>query len=1329
MTKRILSIGAAAAIVGAMFIGLEGFAPPGAVGQWWPAGTMAGPHDGSSSVLLRGTSPLLPGDPLPGVLVTGGRDASGPVDSVEIFGSSGFVAAAPMPAPRAGHVAVVLEDGRVLVTGGETSSGATDRAELYDPGSNTWSSAGSMSALRVNHTASLLRDGRVLVAGGDYAGSASASVEIFDPATGEFVVGPPLSTPRTGHAAAVLTDGRVLVAGGSDGAQALDTADLYDASTGEVTTVALLAARRAHSATTLLDGRVLIAGGNDGTEDVSSAEILDPASGASMATGALPAPRSGHVALLLPYNNQVLIAGGSSNGAAIVATALYRSWTGGGEFVATGPLAASRVGATGSPLAHEGWAIVAGGSGLATAETYAFATVKTGKDDYVPDEIVVMTGSGWRSGETITLTLTELPGEHGPRSWAVIADDNGNFSYDGFRPEPHHAGVQFILSALGHSSALRARTTFWDSVATADTSTNFNDNTSQLTISAPANIVGNDVLIAQITAVGQPGDIPTGVVACAPSSDWTSVIATRQSAGKAFQAIFWMRVGPTTVITTSDSFTFSLRTSSCTGTGAPLTKRMIGGIARYTGVVTSGSPIVGTPAGQGGSSSDTATAPAVATPATAGGRMLRFIGVFKDTNITQTAPRIYHRTTSTGGQRAMAAFDSGEQAAASSGTAFNATIHSSGEWVAQTVALRAAPEAPAGPTKLAFTPPERTGTVNQCLASITVQTQNASGTATNVTSNTTVNLATDGTGTFYSDAACETSIISQTIASGASSTTFYYQATARGDGTHQLSASATGLTSATQTQTIDKADQVIAWGAPASITSETALSATQLNATLTTGDGALTYTPEAGTLLTAGTHTLRVDAAATSNYNAAFKEVALIVNKADQVLAWNAPANIIYGTALGATQLNATLTTGNGALTYTPGPGTVLNAGLHTLRVDAAETANYNAAFKTVSLTVEKADQVLAWTAPANIIYETALGATQLNATLTTGDGALTYTPGSGAVLNAGVHPLRVDAAETANYNAAFKTVSLTVEKADQVLAWTAPANIIYGTALGATQLNATLTTGDGVLTYTPGSGTVLNAGVHPLRVDAAETVNYNAAFKTVSLTVEKADQVLAWTPPANIIYGTALGATQLNATLTTGDGALTYTPGSGTVLNAGVHPLRVDAAETANYNAAFKTVSLTVEKADQVLAWTAPANITYGTALGATQLNATLTTGNGALTYTPGPGTVLNAGVHTLRVDAAETANYNAAFKTVSLTVEKALLAVTAVATPTSVAYPNVPAFGVTFYGFVNGENIDVLDGALSFRVFDSENTQVFSGPALIAPVRPDTYSVLPPA
>lgn len=80
----------------------------------------------------------------------------------------------------------------------------------------------------------------------------------------------------------------------------------------------------------------------------------------------------------------------------------------------------------------------------------------------------------------------------------------------------------------------------------------------------------------------------------------------------------------------------------------------------------------------------------------------------------------------------------------------------------------------------------------------------------------------------------------------------------------------------------------------------------------------------------------------------------LIINKANPVITWNNPANITYGTALSAAQLNATANVAGG-FSYTPAVGTVLNVGNgQTLSVNftPTDTANFNPTSKSVPLNV-----------------------------------------------------------------------------------------------------------------------------------------------------------------------------------------------------------------------------------------------------------------------------------------------------------------------------------------------------------------------------------------
>jgi hypothetical protein len=154
---------------------------------------------------------------------------------------------------------------------------------------------------------------------------------------------------------------------------------------------------------------------------------------------------------------------------------------------------------------------------------------------------------------------------------------------------------------------------------------------------------------------------------------------------------------------------------------------------------------------------------------------------------------------------------------------------------------------------------------------------------------------------------------------------------------------------------------VITWATPAPITQGTALSAAQLNAT-TTVAGAFVYTPAAGTVLAAGSRTLSTTftPANTSLYTSATKTVTLVVNApagpTTPVITWATPAPITQGTALSATQLNAT-TTVAGSFVYTPVAGTVLTAGSHSLSTTftPSNTTLYTSASKTVTLVVNAA--------------------------------------------------------------------------------------------------------------------------------------------------------------------------------------------------------------------------------------------------------------------------------------------------------------------------------------------------------------------------------------
>jgi|GEM_PF-730956 phage-related protein len=466
---------------------------------------------------------------------------------------------------------------------------------------------------------------------------------------------------------------------------------------------------------------------------------------------------------------------------------------------------------------------------------------------------------------------------------------------------------------------------------------------------------------------------------------------------------------------------------------------------------------------------------------------------------------------------------------------------------------------------------------------------------------------------------------------------------------------------------VTKIIPTIIWNNPDDIVYGTPLNVTQLNATAGV-DGIFTYDHAINEKLTAGTHDLKVTFTPTDNvdYATVSKTVTINISQAQPSIDWNNPDDIVYGTLLSTTQLNATVDANiPGTFTYIPAIGTVLNAGNNqTLKVNFTpiDNVNYTAASKIVTINVTQATPVITWDNPDDIEYGTRLSATQLNAIVNDDiPGTLIYTPSAGTILNMGNGQiLKVDFAPTdnVNYVAASKTVTINVTQVIPTITWRNPDDIQYGTLLSAIQLNAAADV-DGSFTYDHAIGDKLNAGMQTLKVDfiPRDNINYTSVSKTVSINVAKAIPVIFWSNPDDIVYGTHLSITQLNATSDV-DGMFTYDHVLYEKLNAGTQTLKVDFTpiDNVDYAAVSKTVLINVAQATPNITWRNPDDIMYGTLLSTNQLNATSDV-DGFFTYDHAIGEKLTAGTHDLKVTftPADNVDYAAVSKTTSINIAQA--------------------------------------------------------------------------
>jgi hypothetical protein len=280
----------------------------------------------------------------------------------------------------------------------------------------------------------------------------------------------------------------------------------------------------------------------------------------------------------------------------------------------------------------------------------------------------------------------------------------------------------------------------------------------------------------------------------------------------------------------------------------------------------------------------------------------------------------------------------------------------------------------------------------------------------------------------------------------------------------------------------------------------------------------------------------------------------------------------------------------SGEQTYTV---QVIRVATSTSLVVSTTSATYGTALTLTATVTTTLDPPPAVTGTVSFLDgSTVVGTVPLNGS----SASLTITP------NAGAHSYSAHYDGTTRFAPSDSpSTAVSIAKATPSITWPAPAPITYGVPLSSTQLNATAST-TGTFLYSPPAGTILDAGTYTLNVTftPSDVNNYNSASASVSLLVHKADQQIVWPTPADIVYGTPLSPSQLNATVVvpglSPPGALTYSPAAGTILAAGTHTLSVTVAATSNYNEATANVTILVKRAAPVFSELSAPVVVIGT-------------------------------------------------------------------------------------------------------------------------------------
>jgi hypothetical protein len=389
---------------------------------------------------------------------------------------------------------------------------------------------------------------------------------------------------------------------------------------------------------------------------------------------------------------------------------------------------------------------------------------------------------------------------------------------------------------------------------------------------------------------------------------------------------------------------------------------------------------------------------------------------------------------------------------------------------------------------------------------------------------------------------------------------------------------------------VNKATPTITWNRPVNIVYGTTLDIAQLNATASV-PGTLTYTPAAGTVLNAGSDqsiSVNFIPSDTGNYNSASKTVQLNVLKAQATMNLSGLTQTYSGDPKSATVTTTPANLTGVSVSYAQNGVPAAfpsNAGSYDVFATLNNT-NYQASNAVGTLVIEKATQTITLNSLPDKTYGdaafnvTVSSTSNLPVSFSIVSGPATVSGKTVALTGTGTVTVRASQAGNNNYNAAPNVEqTFTVSKATGTINLSGLVQTYNGTSKSPTV--TTNPSGFNVVFSYSQNGSPVSSPINVGAYNVTATINnpnYQGSTSGV-LVINKATPVIFWNNPANIIIGTALSGTQLNAT-TNVPGTFQYTPPAGTVLPLGTSQLSVTLtpADTANYTNATKSVQLTVD-------------------------------------------------------------------------------------------------------------------------------------------------------
>ena len=246
-----------------------------------------------------------------GIYAIGGTGAGGaPVMQVERFDGSAWRDETTLPGEGLNAPAAAAIDNRIYVIGGfkTTTNVPTSEVLVYDVGTHTWSSAAPLPAPRGGHAAAVL-DGKIHVIGGGNSRSTLADHSEYDPATDKWTDRAPLSRSK-GSPAAVVFNNRLYSLGGRSGPSDFGDIEIYDPEPNRWSPGPSIEPRGTAGAAAYC-GTIYIFGGESQAKKTTLDEVLKLDANHNAWQRAAPMPAARNYARAVPFKGSVYLVGGN----------------------------------------------------------------------------------------------------------------------------------------------------------------------------------------------------------------------------------------------------------------------------------------------------------------------------------------------------------------------------------------------------------------------------------------------------------------------------------------------------------------------------------------------------------------------------------------------------------------------------------------------------------------------------------------------------------------------------------------------------------------------------------------------------------------------------------------------------------------------------------------------------------------------------------------------------------------------------------------------------------------------------------------------------------